>query len=195
MGQTMDASNPPPWLSAIRETVASYRRMIDATVAQLTDAELFTRPAANVNSVAILLRHLGGNLHSRWTDFLTTDGEKPDRDRDNEFLDWDGDRQSLMDHFDRGWKALELALDAINETTVQQTITIRGEPHSIPQALTRSVTHMSYHAGQIALIARMVHQGEWNWLTVAPGASAAHNQSTWGTAASRSVFAERDDAE
>ena len=80
------------------------RQMIDATVVQLSDAEFVTRPTHDTNSVAVILRHLGGNLQSRWTDFLTTDGEKPDRDRDTEFLDWDGDRQSLMRHFDRGWE-------------------------------------------------------------------------------------------
>jgi hypothetical protein len=81
--------------------------MIDATIQQLTDEELFARPSSAVNSVAIILRHLGGNLSSRWTDFLTTDGEKSDRNRDQEFMDWEGDRQSLMDYFDRGWKAFE----------------------------------------------------------------------------------------
>lgn len=80
------------WLNSIRETILSYRRMIDATIEQLTDDELFMRPAPTSNSVAVIMRHLGGNLRSRWTDFLTTDGEKPDRDRDSEFLDWNGDR-------------------------------------------------------------------------------------------------------
>jgi len=165
--------------------------MIDATVEQLTDDELFARPASNFNSVGIILRHLGGNLRSRWTDFLTTDGEKPDRNRDTEFLDWDGDRQTLLEHFDRGWTALELALDTIDDENVNQTIHIRGEPHSIPQALTRSVTHLTYHVGQIAMTARMVHNGQWCWLTVAPGSSAEFNDRTWGTTASRRIFSEQ----
>jgi hypothetical protein len=182
------------WLSTLRATVVSYRLMINGVTEQLTDSELFARPAANINSVAIILRHLGGNLRSRWTDFLTTDGEKPDRDRDAEFMDWEGDRQSLMDHFERGWNSLELALETIGDDNVDQAILIRGEPHSLAQALTRSIVHLAYHVGQIAIIARMVHQGEWRWLTVAPGASALHNERTWGTAASRSIFAERKDA-
>ena len=94
----MESDSPSAWIAAFADTVASYRRMIDATVAQLSDAELHARPAPDVNSVAVILRHLGGNLRSRWTDFLTTDGEKPDRHRESEFLDWDGDRVSLMDH-------------------------------------------------------------------------------------------------
>ena len=190
----MENSNAKAWLTAMRNTVSSYRGMIDATLEQLTDAELFARPAKDVNSVAIILRHLGGNLRSRWTDFLTADGEKQDRDRDTEFLDWDGDRQSLMEHFDRGWHAFEFALGTIDSQNVNQTIHIRGEPHSVLQALVRSVTHVTYHVGQIAMTARLVHDGDWRWLTVAPGSSAEHNNQTWGSSASRSILSEGKDA-
>lgn len=178
-----------PWLDALRDSLASYRRMIDATVGQLTDSELVARPMTEFNSVANLLRHLGGNLRSRWTDFLTTDGEKEDRDRDTEFQDWEGDRESLLEFFDAGWKQLELAFDVIDETNLEQLIYIRGEPHTIPQALTRSIAHVAYHSGQITMIGRMVHQGDWKWLTIAPGSSGEFNQKTWGTPASRSVLA------
>ena len=181
------------WLSAVRQTVTSYRNMIDGCIAQLSDEQLTQRPAAGINSVAIILRHLGGNLRSRWTDFLNTDGEKPDRDRDTEFLDWDGDRQSLQKFFDEGWSALTTTLDALDLSSVKQQVLIRGEPHTVPLAIERSITHIAYHAGQIAMISRMVHQGEWNWLTVRPGGSDEHNQRTWGTAASRSVFGQTPD--
>lgn len=176
------------WFNAMRETIVSYRRMIDAMIEQLTDDELFTRPAPTANSVAVILRHLGGNLRSRWTDFLTVDGEKPDRDRDSEFLDWDGDRHSLLSYFNSGWEALAAAVESLDENNVDQTIHIRGEPHTIPQALTRSVTHITYHVGQIAIIARLVHDGDWKWLTVAPGTSKDFNKQTWGTPASKSVL-------
>lgn len=188
--KSMTTADTNIWLDAVRETVSSYRRMIDATVAQLDDDELFARPAPNINSVAIILRHLGGNLHSRWTDFLTTDGEKPTRDRDTEFLDWDGDRNSLIEYFDTGWNAMANALASIDCTTMGRAVLIRGESHSIPQALTRSLTHLSYHVGQIAIIARMVHVGDWKWLTIAPGASDTHNAKTWGNSASRSIYAD-----
>ena len=190
----MEPSNVTIWLDAMRDTVSSYRRMIDASIDQLTDAELFVRPAPGINSVAVILRHLGGNLRSRWTDFMTTDGEKPDRDRDTEFLDWDGDRTSLIQHFNLGWDALASALESIDDKNIDTTIHIRGEPHSIPQAITRSVTHLTYHVGQIAMIARMVHDGDWRWLTIAPGSSAEHNNKTWGTEASRSIFSDHKDA-
>lgn len=181
------------WLSAVRQTVTSYRSMIDGCVAQLSDEQLTQRPAEGINSVAIILRHLGGNLRSRWTDFLTTDGEKPDRDRDTEFLAWEGNRESLLQFFDEGWSALTTTLDALDQSSVKQEVLIRGEPHTVPLAIERSITHLAYHAGQIAMISRMVHQGEWNWLTVRPGGSDEHNQRTWGTAASRSVFGQTPD--
>ncbi|MFN3148694.1 DinB family protein [Bremerella sp.] len=184
----MEPTDSQAWIDATAATVASYRRMIDATVEQLSDAELHARPAKGINSVAILLRHLGGNLRSRWTNFLTTDGEKPNRDRDTEFQDWKGDRTELLAHFDAGWHALTSAIEQINPSNINQPIFIRGERHTIPQALTRSITHMTYHVGQISLIARIVHQGDWQWLTIPPGQSQQHNQRTWGSASSRSVF-------
>ena len=188
----MESSADSVWIDAIAEMVSSYRRMIDETVEQLSDTELNARPAPNINSVAVILRHLGGNLRSRWTDFLTTDGEKPGRDRDTEFMDWDGNRDSLFTHFDAGWDALTAAIHQINGSNINQDIFIRGERHTIPQALERSLTHLTYHVGQIAMVARMVHTGEWRWLTIPPGGSPQHNKRTWGTTARRSVFG--DDA-
>ena len=128
----MEHSTSELWLEATKSTAASYRRMIDATVEQLTDSELQERPAPEINSVAILLRHLGGNLRSRWTDFLTADGEKSDRDRDSELQDWSGTRSELMAHFDQGWNALTAALDQIDDSILTKSISIRGELHSIP---------------------------------------------------------------
>ncbi|MEM8944736.1 MAG: DinB family protein [Planctomycetota bacterium] len=176
------------WVDATRETILSYRRMIDACVEQLSDEELTHRPSAGINSVAVILRHLGGNLRSRWTDFLATDGEKPDRDRDTEFEDWPSDRQSLLDFFDQGWQALTTTIESLDDENVQQRVFIRGEAHSVPQAFQRSIAHIAYHAGQIAMIARTVHAGEWQWLSVRPGGSAEHNERTWGTPASRSAW-------
>ena len=178
------------WLTATLDSIDGYRRMIDAAVVQLTDDELTQRPAAEVNSVAAILRHLGGNLRSRWTDFLTSDGEKPDRNRDAEFADWPGDRASLMAYFDAGWQTMRDSLAALTADDLTKKVTIRGEQHSVQQAIVRSITHTSYHVGQIMLVARLVHDGTWRWLTIAPGGSAAHNQQTWGTAASRGVAGE-----
>lgn len=186
----MDTEVNERWLAAALETVGSYRHMIDGIIEQLTPDELMARPAPEVNSVAVLLRHLGGNLESRWTDFLTSDGEKPDRNRDVEFADWDGDVRSLIIYFERGWNALISTLGTLDSDALSQSVLIRGEPHSVPQAIDRSLTHISYHVGQMAIIARQVHAGQWKWLTIAPGKSARHNEQTWGTSSSRSVFAD-----
>ena len=174
-----------PWILVVLETIDSHRRLIDGAVAQLRDDELTRRPADGVNSVAVILRHLGGNLLSRWTDFLTSDGEKPTRDRDSEFQDWAGDRAALLAFFDSGWRTWRTTIASLTPDDLSKTVTIRGEPHSVPLAIERSLTHAAYHVGQIMLLARLVHAGSWNWLTVRPGGSALHNQQTWGTPASR----------
>jgi len=182
------------WLTSVKETFRSYRRMLDSAIAQLCDEELFARPAANLNSVAIILRHLGGNLYSRWTDFLTSDGEKPNRDRDSEFAEWNDSRTALEAHFQKGWNALEATLDSLQPNDFSKTVLIRGEAQSVQSALLRSTTHVAYHVGQIMFIARAVHQGEWNWLTIAPNKSREHNEATWGSAKSRGVAGQDDGA-
>jgi hypothetical protein len=175
------------WLSTTIDAIDSYRRMIDAAVAQLNDEELVQRPAPGINSVAVILRHLGGNLRSRWTDFLTTDGEKPDRNRDAEFEDWPGDRALLLEYFDIGWQTMRREIASLRTDDLSKSVVIRGEAHTVPQAIIRSLTHTSYHVGQIMLVARLVHKGTWKWLTIPPGGSTQHNQQTWGTAASRGI--------
>lgn len=192
-GAVMSRDEVLSWISAVEENTVSYRRMIDATISQLSDEELMARPAKGINSIAIILRHIGGNLRSRWTDFLTTDGEKPDRNRETEFAEWTEGRDALVAHLDRGWAALSAAVAELRslaerDLLTDQKVVIRGEDHTVAQAVTRSITHVSYHVGQIAIVARMVHAGDWNWLTVAPGKSDEHNRTTWGTSASRSVF-------
>jgi hypothetical protein len=174
-----------PWVQASLETIDSHRRLVDGALRQLTDEEFFRKHAKGINSVAVILRHLGGNLLSRWTDFLTTDGEKPSRNRDSEFEDWPGDRASLMEFFDSGWQTWRKSIESLTAEDFAKTVTIRGEPHSVPLAIQRSLTHTAYHVGQIMLIARLIHDGDWQWLTIRPGGSQRHNQQTWGTPASR----------
>ena len=175
------------WIAAVLETIDGYRRMVDGATKQLNDQEFFARPAEGINSVATILRHLGGNLVSRWTDFLTTDGEKPDRNRDSEFEDWPGDRASLVAFFDNGWQAWRKSIESLTADDFAKTVAIRGESHSVPLAIERSLAHTAYHVGQIMLVARLVHNGDWQWLTIRPGGSQQHNEQAWGTAASRGV--------
>ena len=182
------------WIKASLETIDNHRRLVDGAVQQLSDEEFFQRPAEGVNSVALILRHLSGNLLSRWTDFLTTDGEKPTRNRESEFDDWSGDRASLMEFFDRGWQCCRASIGSLSAEDLTKTVLIRGEPHSVPLAIERSLTHTTYHVGQVMLIARLIHTGEWTWLTIRPGGSQQHNQQTWGTAASRGKMTEDADS-
>src|SRR3954451_542625 len=174
-----------PWIHAAIETIDSHRRLVDGALKQLSEEEFFGRKAEGINSVAVILRHLGGNLLSRWTDFLTSDGEKPSRNRDSEFEDWPGDRASLMAFFDSGWQVWRKSIESLTADDLSKTVTVRGEPHSVPLAILRSLTHTVYHVGQIMLISRLTHEGGWQWLTIRPGGSQEHNQQTWGMPASR----------
>ena len=178
------------WIDAHRRAASSYRKMVDRAFQQLTDQELHQRPAESINSVAVILQHLAGNLTSRWSDFLTTDGEKEWRNRDREFEDWDGSREELIRYFDDGWQKLIDALDESASLDPNTKIQIRGESQSLADAILRSLTHVSYHVGQMMLLARMVHQGEWDWLTIPPGKSENFNQQNWGSSASRGVMGE-----
>jgi uncharacterized damage-inducible protein DinB len=151
-----------------------YRMQCEKALASVADDQFFQRPAPAVNPLALIVKHLAGNLRSRWTDFLTTDGEKPDRNRDQEFeLNPTDTRAALMAAWERGWEALFGTLAALGEADLGRTVAIRGEPHTVAQALLRSVNHAAYHAGQIMYVSRMLSP-DAPWLTIAPGQSAAH---------------------
>lgn len=176
------------WLSSIEQTFRSQKTLAEKAALQMSDEAFIRRPGETFNSVAVIMRHVAGNLASRWRDFLTTDGEKPDRDRDAEFADWPGTRQELMVYWETGWRTLFDALASLTDADAARTVTIRGEPHTVALAIERSLAHSAYHVGQIVLLARLFAGDEnWQWLTIPPGGSSAHNQKTWGTAASRGV--------
>lgn len=151
-----------------------HKRLADEAMTALDDAAFFQRPAPEVNPIALIVKHLAGNLVSRWTDFLTTDGEKPTRNRDGEFVLTETDsRAGLLDAWESGWQALFATLGTLTDGELDRTVTIRGEPHTVRQALLRSMTHVAYHIGQILYVARMLRP-ENRWLTIAPGASGQH---------------------
>jgi uncharacterized damage-inducible protein DinB len=159
------------WLDAVKRRARTDKQMAGKAIAQLTDAELHRAPAAGINSVAIIMRHLAGNMISRWTDFLTTDGEKPDRNRDGEFEQWTGTRDELMRYWQRGFDAFLGTLDTLTPDDMHKIVTIRTEPHTVPLAIIRGIDHLAYHVGQILMIARTVHAGPWDFVTIAPGGS------------------------
>jgi len=150
-----------------------HKGLADAALAGLSDDAFFRRPAEHVNPIALIVKHLAGNLASRWANFLTTDGEKPTRDRDSEFLVGPDDtRANLMAAWERGWSILFATLGELKEDDLGKSVTIRGEPHRVQQALLRGLNHAAYHVGQILYIARL-HQPDAEYLTVPPGQSRA----------------------
>ena len=152
----------------------------DKAVAQLPDDRLHVALDPNTNCIAVVMKHVAGNLLSRWTDFLTTDGEKPWRNRDDEFVDTFTTRDELTAYWESGWGRLFDALTALTPGDLARTVTIRGEPHSVPLAIQRSLAHRGYHVGQIVLIARVLAGDDWTTITIPRGASAGFNQRVWG---------------
>ena len=153
-----------------------YKRMADGALSQLDDKEFFHVPDAESNSVALIVKHVAGNLRSRWTDFLTSDGEKPDRQRDTEFVQPPATRAELMELWEEGWDCVWRALGPLNESDLAHTVTIRGENHSVTQAINRQLAHYAYHIGQIVLLAKHFRSEQWKSLTVPKNKSAEFNQ-------------------
>jgi hypothetical protein len=153
-------------------TFQKHKGMAEKAMAQLNDELFFFPPGQFSNSVAVIVKHLAGNLTSRWTEFLTTDGEKPTRNRDGEFIIGDGDtREHLLAAWEAAWSTLFAELGALQVGDWLQTVTIRGEPHTVMQAIHRSVAHVAYHTGQITYVSRMLQTGTWHWVTIPPGQS------------------------
>lgn len=164
------------FLAQIRSIFRSQKTMLDKALSQLSDAELFYQPDSESNSIAVTIKHLGGNMVSRWTDFLTTDGEKPDRNRDSEFITDSDTAESLKALLERGYKTFFETLDSLTEEDLLKTITIRNEPHSVIQALQRQVSHYGYHVGQVVYLAKHIKGDQWKTLSVARGKSEEFNQ-------------------
>jgi hypothetical protein len=159
------------FLADLKHEYRRHKALADRAMAQLDETDFFRRPGEHVNPVALIIKHLGLNLASRWTDFLTTDGEKPSRDRDGEFLLEGADtRERLMANWEHGWNVLLCTLAGLTEADLSATVAIRGEAHSVSQALLRGMTHVAYHTGQILYIVRLLRP-ESAWLTVPPGRS------------------------
>ena len=168
-----------------RDRFARLRATAEGALAQVDDGAFFAlpEPSGETNSIALIVKHVAGNARSRWTDFLTSDGEKPDRHRDTEFeLSPDDSRAHLMAAWARGWQALDDALAPLGPSDLERTITIRGEPHTVVQAITRQLAHYGQHVGQIVLLARIAKGASWRTLSVPRGGTEAFN------AAMRSTF-------
>jgi uncharacterized damage-inducible protein DinB len=166
--------------SAAINTFEANKRLAERAVEQLPDDKLRVALDENTNSIAVIMKHVAGNLMSRWTDFLTTDGEKPWRNRDDEFVDSFRSRAEIMETWERGWARLLDALKSLAPTDLDKTVLIRGEQHSVPLALARSLGHTCYHIGQIVQVARILGGKDWKTLTIPKGGSEQFNKANWG---------------
>ena len=153
-----------------------YKKLGEGAIEQVSDEQLFASLDAEMNSIAIIVKHMAGNMRSRWTDFLTSDGEKPDRNRDTEFEQPPATRAELLKVWNDGWDRVFGALEPLSDADMERTVTIRGEPHSVMQAINRQIAHYSYHVGQIVFLAKHLNATGWKSLSVPRNKSAEFDQ-------------------
>jgi hypothetical protein len=160
----------------VRRSFRGYKRLADGGLAQLSDHDFFRLPDKESNSTAQIVKHIAGNLRSRWQDFLITDGEKPDRNRDQEFVITAADtREELMRRWEESFKIVFENIDSLTGEDFSRTVTIRGEQHTILQAMNRSLMHTAYHVGQILFLGKLLLGAEWTVLSIPKGKSAEFN--------------------
>jgi hypothetical protein len=152
-----------------------YKSLGDKSFEQLSDDQIFWQYNEESNSIAVIVKHIAGNMLSRWTNFLTEDGEKQDRKRDEEFVSTFKTKQEVIDFWEEGWKCLFNALNQINDENLNATIYIRGEGHLVIDAVFRQLAHYPYHIGQIVYIAKMMKNDGWNTLSIARNKSQEFN--------------------
>lgn len=152
-----------------------YKILGERSFEQLSDEQVFWKYNEESNSIAIIVKHIAGNMLSRWTNFLTQDGEKPWRDRDEEFINTFTTKQNVLDYWEKGWKCLFDALNQVNDENLYSTIYIRSEAHSVIDAVFRQLAHYPYHIGQMVYIAKMIKNQDWKTLSIARNKSEAFN--------------------
>ncbi|MGW9126382.1 DUF1572 family protein [Paenibacillus chitinolyticus] len=163
------------YLESVRKQFLYYKTLGEKAMDQLEPEQLFTAYNEDTNSIATIVAHLGGNMLSRWTDFLTTDGEKEWRDRDAEFGHGLSDKEQLLDKWNKGWNCLFHALDSLSPDQLEQIIYIRNEGHTVIEAINRQLAHYPYHVGQIVYAAKLLKKEEWNSLSIPRNKSAQFN--------------------
>lgn len=176
------------YLESVRKQFEYYKMLGEKTFDQLEDDDLFWQYNSESNSIAITVKHIAGNMLSRWTDFLTSDGEKEWRNREDEFEATIKTRQELLETWNKGWACLFEALDSVNEGNFETMIYIRNMGHTVTEAINRQLAHYSYHIGQIVYIGRMIKGSEWKSLSVPKGGSAAFNAEKFGKEKRRAHF-------
>lgn len=164
------------YLKTVIEVFRSQKRLAERAMAQLDPEELSLRLDTEANSVSLIVKHMAGNMRSRWRDFLTTDGEKPDRNRDSEFEGDYPSAEAMMASWEEGWSILLSTLEALTAADLENPVYIRGEAHTVIEAIERQVSHYAYHTGQIVFLAKHLKSTDWQTLSVARGGSSAYNQ-------------------
>lgn len=154
------------YLKTVKEVFAGQKALAEKAFAQLKEKDFFYKPDSESNSIALIIKHMSGNMLSRWTDFLTTDGEKPNRNRDNEFIDDKCSQIELMQNWERGWSVLFNTLNDLSQKDLLKKVYIRGEEHTVIKAINRQVSHYAYHVGQMVYIAKHLRTIEWQSLSI-----------------------------
>ncbi len=164
------------YLEDSRSLFRYYKKLAEQAIEQVTDEQLFAVLDPEMNSIALVVKHMAGNMRSRWTDFLSSDGEKADRNRDAEFEEPPSARKDLMTMWESGWSCLFTTLEPLSEEDMTRTVFIRGEAHSVMQALNRQIAHYAYHCGQIVFLAKHFQHSQWKSPTIPRGHSAKFNR-------------------
>jgi hypothetical protein len=171
-----DASFTEDYLADALSSFRAYKKLADKAIAQTKDDELFVKLDDEGNSIAIVMKHIAGNMISRWTDFLNSDGEKPDRNRDMEFAIETSSTEDAIAYWERGWKCVFDAIEPVRPADFSRTVTIRGQEHTIVQAINRQLMHYAYHIGQIVFLAKHFRSNEWQSLSIPRNRSAEFNK-------------------
>jgi len=165
--------------SAIKR-LSYYKELGDKTLAQLTAEQLHWQPAGEPNSIYLIIKHLSGNMLSRWTNFLTTDGEKPWRNRDTEFEEGNASHEEVLETWEAGWECMMDTLESLQPEDLEKTVMIRNEPHIVLDAINRQLSHVPYHVGQIVYIGKMIQKENWHSLSIPRGKSQDFNKEKFG---------------
>lgn len=159
------------------ENFQNYKKLAEKSFQQISDEEFFRTLNDESNSIATIAKHIAGNLRSRWTEFLTADGEKPDRNRDSEFVAFEDDtRKSLLEFWNAGWQAALSTIESLQPADLEKTVKIRGENHTVVEAVNRSIAHTAYHVGQIVFLAKFLRDTDWQTLSIPRNRSADYNR-------------------
>jgi len=176
--ESMNESLATHYLQDSIASLRAYQKMADKAIAQLRDEEYFVTLDAEANSIAVIMKHMAGNMFSRWTDFLSTDGEKPDRNRDMEFvIEPKTSKEDVVAYWEKGWQRVFDALEPLGADDLERKVLIRGEEHTVVQAINRQLMHYSYHIGQIVFLAKHFRSAEWKSLSIPRNRSAEFNAS------------------